>query len=108
MPDYLNELELLKDALLCERRIIVEDWARIARPVDAPEAGEKIQSIQASLKALEAIIEDQKKLRSIRTSSVNEILIKPHTNAQNPRAPYHKNSIAKTFLLKVGTPREAL
>lgn len=68
MPEYLTELELLNDAFLYERRIIVEDWARIARPVDAPEAGENIQSIQASLKALEAIIEDQKKLQGIRTS----------------------------------------
>ena len=68
MPEYLTELELFKDALLCERRIIVEDWARLARPVDAPEAGEKIQSIQASLKALESIIKDQKKMRGIRKS----------------------------------------
>lgn len=108
MPEYLTELELFKDALLCERRIVIEDWARLARPVDAPEAGEKIQSIQASLKALEAIIEDQKKLQGIRTSSVNEILIKPHANALNLRAHRHKNSSAQAFLLKAGTPQEGL
>lgn len=33
--DYTN-LKILKDALIQERRALVQDWARSARLVDAP------------------------------------------------------------------------
>lgn len=57
-PNYTN-LELLQDALIQERRTLVQEWARSARPVDAPALGEKIRDIQASLDTLKVVMNDE-------------------------------------------------
>lgn len=62
--DYTN-LKILKDALIQEHRALVQDWARSARLVDAPELGEKIKNIQASLDAVTIAIKEEYKAQGI-------------------------------------------
>lgn len=63
-PDYTN-LEMLKDALIQERRTLVQKWARSARSVDAPNLGEKIKSIQASLDTVTIAMKDEYEAQGI-------------------------------------------
>lgn len=63
-PDYTN-LEMLKDALIQERRTLVQEWARGARPIDAPALGEKIRGIQASLDTLKVVMNDERATQGI-------------------------------------------
>lgn len=62
--DYTN-LELLRDALIQERRMLVQEWSRNARPIDAPALGEKIRGIQASLETLKVVMNDERAKQGI-------------------------------------------
>jgi len=62
--DYTN-LKTLKEALILERRVLVKDWMKNTRSVDAPELGEKISSIQASLDAITLAMKDEYKAQGI-------------------------------------------
>lgn len=61
ISQYYANLELLKHALIEERRTLIQDWAEKAEPGAAPELGEMLQSIQASLEALETLMNDERR-----------------------------------------------
>lgn len=62
--DYEN-LEMLKDALVQERRTLIQEWRKNARSVDAPDLGEKVQSIQASLEAVSVAMNEERSFQGI-------------------------------------------